>query len=156
AFLALQPDENLLLPPFPDPLNPQRREVDLHPILEAWAQQSVHVRVSGSALATMLMDGEHALGTSSRAAEGLLDGVTHHALAETTVQPPEALGCGIVHGQNEAEADGASEGACVLPEGLSDGPFVALHRTVVLTDSVELAPSPIGQPLFAVSDVAHL
>jgi hypothetical protein len=76
ALLALQPDENLVLPAFPDPLDPHRREMDRHPVLEAWAEERVHVRMSGSALAAVLMDGEHALGASSGAAEGLLDGVT--------------------------------------------------------------------------------
>jgi hypothetical protein len=42
---------------------------------EARAEESVHVRVGGTALATMLMDREHALGAPSGSAEGLLHGV---------------------------------------------------------------------------------
>jgi hypothetical protein len=48
AFLALQPDENLLLPPLPNWLDPQRREMDRHPVLEAWAEERVHVMKSTS------------------------------------------------------------------------------------------------------------
>jgi hypothetical protein len=42
-----------------------------------------------SALAAVLMDGEHALSASGGAAEGLLDGVTQNALAEMAAQPLE-------------------------------------------------------------------
>jgi hypothetical protein len=156
ALLALQPDENLLLPAFPDPLDPQGREMDSHPVFEAGAEESVHVRMSGAALATVLMDGEHALGASGGAAEGLLDGVTQNALAEMTVQSLEPLGRGVVHGQDEAEVDGIPEPASVLAEGFSDGRFVAPHEAVALTNAVELTPLPVGQPLLAVCDVAHL
>jgi hypothetical protein len=89
ALLALQPDENLLLPAFPDPLDPQRREVDRHPVFEARAEEGMHVRMIRSALAAVLMDGEHALSASGGAAEGLLDGVTQNALAEMAAQPLE-------------------------------------------------------------------
>ena len=102
------------------------------------------------------MDGEHALGASGGAAKGLLDGVTQNALAEMPVQLPEALGRGVVHGQDEAEVDGIPEPARVLAEGLSDGGFIAPHGAVALADSVELTPLPVGQPLLAVGDVAHL
>ena len=112
SLLALQPDENLLLPAFLNSLDPQRREVDGHSVLEAWAEERVHVRMSRSALAAVLVDGENALGASGAAAEGLLDGVTQNALGEMTVQPVEALGRGVVHGENEAEVDGIPEADC--------------------------------------------
>ena len=76
TFLALQAVENLVFPALPDSLNPHRREVNGHPVLEAGTKESVDVRVGGSALAAMLVDGEHTLGAPCRAAEGLLNGVT--------------------------------------------------------------------------------
>ena len=62
AFLALKAAEHLCLPALPDPLDPHGGEVDRHAVLEARAEQRVHVRVRGSSLAAMLVDGEHALG----------------------------------------------------------------------------------------------
>ena len=85
ALLALQADENLLLPALPYPLDPHRRKVHCHPVLEARAEESVHVRMSGSTLSAVLMDGEDALGASGGAAKGLPDGVTENALAEVSV-----------------------------------------------------------------------
>ncbi len=116
----------------------------------------MHVRVGGAAQAAVLMDGEDALGASGGAAEGLLDGVTQNAIAEVAVEPAEALGRGVVHGQDEAEVDGIPKAACVLAEGLSDGLLVAPHRPIPLADSVELPSQPVGQPLLAVRDVAHV
>ena len=117
ALLTRPPDENLLLPAFPDPLDPQGGEVDSHPVFVAGAEESVHVRMSGPALAAVLMDGEQALGASGGAAEGPLDGVAQNALAEMTVQSLEPLGRGVVHGQDEAEVGGIPEPACVLAMG---------------------------------------
>jgi len=88
--------------------------VDSHPVLEARAKESVHVRVSGSALAAVLVDGEDALGASRGTAEGLLDGVTQNALPEGAVEPAEAFGRDVVHGQDEAEVGGIPEPAGVL------------------------------------------
>jgi hypothetical protein len=156
TLLALQANENLLLPALPYPLDPHGRKVHCHPVLEARAEESVHVRMSGSALPAVLMDGEDALGASDGAAKGLLDGVTENALAEVAVQLPEALGRGVVYGENEAEVDGTPEPARVLAEGLSDGWFISPHGAEALADSVELTPVPVGQSLLAVGDVAHL
>ena len=156
AFLALKAAEHLCLPALPDPLDPHGGEVDRHAVLEARAEQRVHVRVSGSSLAAVLVDGEHALGAPRGAAEGLLDGITQNAVAEGAVEPAEALGGGVVHGQDEAEVDGIPEATSVFAQGLSDGQFVAPHGAVALADSVELAPLAVGQPLLAVGDVAHL
>jgi hypothetical protein len=55
TFLALQAVENLVFPALPDSLNPHRREVNGHPVLEAGAKESVDVRVGGSALLVALV-----------------------------------------------------------------------------------------------------
>jgi len=134
ALLALQADENLLFPALPHPLDPHRRKVHCHPVLEARAEESVHVRMSGSVLPAVLMDGEDALGTSGGAAKGVLDGVTENALAEVAVQLPEALGGGVVNGQDEAEVDGIPEPARVLAQGLrmaGSSPLMARKRSPI-------------------------
>src|SRR6266571_304567 len=156
ALLALQTEQNLPLPAFLDPLDPDRGEVDRHPVLEPRAEESVHVRMGGPALAAVLMDREHALGAPGGSAEGLLHGVTQNPLAEVAVEPMEALRRGVVHGQDEAEVNRAPETAAVLAERLPDGVLVALHGPIPLADSVELPSLPVGQPLLAVRDVAHL
>jgi len=108
--------------------------VHCHPVLEARAEESVHVRMSGSVLPAVLMDGEDALGTSGGAAKGVLDGVTENALAEVAVQLPEALGGGVVNGQDEAEVDGIPEPARVLAQGLrmaGSSPLMARKRSPI-------------------------
>ena len=78
-LLPLQPGQDLPLPPFLDPLDPDRREVDRHAVLKPGAEQHVHVRVGGAVVAAVLMDGEDALGAPRGAAEGPLDGVAQNA-----------------------------------------------------------------------------
>jgi hypothetical protein len=95
VLLALQADEDLPFPAFLDPLDPDRGEVDRHAILEARAEESVHVRVGGAIPAAVLVDREHPLGAPGGSTEGLLDGVTKNALAEEAVEPLEALRRGL-------------------------------------------------------------
>jgi hypothetical protein len=45
AFLAFQAVENLPFPALLDPLDPQRRDMDRHSVLEPRAEESMHVRV---------------------------------------------------------------------------------------------------------------
>ena len=141
---------------FPDALNPQRGEVDGHPVLEARAEKSVNVRVRGSVYTAVLVDGKDTLHAAGGAAKRLLHGITQDAVAERAIQPAEAVGGGVVHGQDEAEVDGVPEPARVLAESLPDCSLVALHDPVAVADSVELAPASVGQSLLAVGDVAHL
>jgi hypothetical protein len=80
--------------------------VDGHPVLEPRAEENVHVRLRRSAHAAVLVDSKDTPCATGSAAEGLLHGVTQDAVAEWTVEPPEALGRGGVHGQDEPEVDG--------------------------------------------------
>ncbi len=107
-------------------------------------------------LSTVLMDCKHALGASGRAPESLLDGIAQDALREMPVEPLEALGRRVVHGQDEAEVDRVSQTPAVVTERLPDRLLVAPEGAVSLTDPVEFAPLSVGQPLLAVCDVADL
>jgi hypothetical protein len=156
SFLPFKADQDFPLPPFPGALNPHWGEVHGYPVLDARAQEGVDVRVRRSAHAAVLVDGEDTLCAPGGAAEGLLHGVTQDAVAEWTVEPPEALGRGGVHGQDEPEVDGVPEPARILPEGLPDGLLVTPQGPVTVADSGQLAPAPVGQSLLAVGDVAHL
>jgi hypothetical protein len=80
--------------------------VDGDPVLEAWAEKSVNVRVRRSVYTAVLVDGKDTLRAAGGAAERLLHGVTQDAVAERAIQPAEALGGGVVQGQDEAEVDG--------------------------------------------------
>ena len=62
-LLALQVREDLLLPALLDPLDPGRRDVDRHPILEPRAEKHVHVWVRRPARAAVVMDCEDPLGS---------------------------------------------------------------------------------------------
>jgi hypothetical protein len=108
AFLARQAVQNLPLPALFDALDPDRRDVDRHSVLEPGAQESMHVRVRRAILSTMLMDRKHALGAPRRATESLLDGIAQDALREMPVEPLEALRRRVVHCQDEAEVDRVS------------------------------------------------
>ena len=108
AFMARHAVQNLPLPALLDALDPDRRDVDRHPVLEPRAQESMDVRVGRAILPTVLMDRKHALGAASGATESLLDGIAQDALREMPVEPLEALRRRVVHGQDEAEVDRAS------------------------------------------------
>jgi hypothetical protein len=103
AFLTLQTVENLPLPALLDSLDPHRRDVDGHSVLEPRAEESVYVRVCRAILPTVLMDRKGALGPASGATESLLDGIAHDALREMPVEPLEALRRRVIHGHDEAE-----------------------------------------------------
>ena len=135
SFLPLKADQDFPLPAFPDALDSYGREVDGHPILEAWTEKSVHVWVRRPAHAAVLVDGENTLRAAGCSAEGLLHGVTQDAVAERAVKPAEAFGGGVVHRQDEPEVDGASEAARVLPESFPDRQLVAPHGAVTAADS---------------------
>ena len=62
----------------------------------------MHVWVGWVVIAAVLMDRKDALGTSSGAAEGLLDGVAQDALRKVFVELLEALSSGVVDGHDEA------------------------------------------------------
>ena len=141
ALLARQGVQNLSLPALLDALDPDRRDVDRHSVLESRAQESMAVRVGRAIPSSVLMDGKHALGAPSRAPD---------------VEPLEALGRRVVHGQDEAEVDRVSQTPAIATEPVTDRFLVAPERTVSLTDPVELAPLSVGQPLLAVCDVADL
>src|SRR5258708_35134916 len=102
------------------------------------------------------MHREQALSARGGATEGRLDGVAQNALADVPVEPLEAFGGGVVHGQNEPEVDRTPEATGVLAEGFPDGVLVAPHGPIPLADAVELTSLPVGQPLLAVRDVTHL
>jgi hypothetical protein len=109
ALLALQAAEHLPLPTLLDPLDPHRRDVERYSGLEARAQESMHVGVRQAILAAVLMDREDSLGSASSAPESRVDRITHDALREMPVEPPEARRRGVVHGQDEAEVDWVPE-----------------------------------------------
>jgi len=125
ALLTLQAGENLPLPALLDALDLHRGDVARHPVLEPRAEQSMHVRVGRAVLAAVLMDREDALGTSSDAAESLLDGVTKDALRKVSVEPLEALGRGVVDRQDEAEVDRVPDARPGRTRGLAKCPAAA-------------------------------
>jgi hypothetical protein len=134
AFLPLQSGQNLSLPALLDPLDPNRRYVDRHSVFEPRAEHSMHVRMGRAVLAAVLMDCEDALCAARGTAESLFDGVAQDALRKPPVDPLEALNCGVVDSQDEAEVDGAPETAAVLTERLADGRLVAPQGTIPLTE----------------------
>ena len=60
ALLERQAVQNLPLPAVLDALDPDRRDVDRHSVLEPRAQESMDVRVGRAILSTVLMDRKHA------------------------------------------------------------------------------------------------
>src|SRR5437867_3505771 len=62
TLLARQAIQNLPLPALFDALNPDRRDVDRHSVLEPRAEESMDVRVRRAILSTVLMDRKHPLG----------------------------------------------------------------------------------------------
>jgi hypothetical protein len=81
ALQAVQAVKNLPLPSLIDPLEPHRRDVDRHPILESRAEQSVYMGVGRPVLTTVLMHSEHALSATDCTSEGLRDGIAQNAFA---------------------------------------------------------------------------
>jgi hypothetical protein len=71
-FLPRQAVQNLPLPALLDALDPDRRDVDGHSVLEPGTQEGMAVRVGRTILSTVLMDRKHALGAAGRAPESLL------------------------------------------------------------------------------------
>jgi hypothetical protein len=156
AFQAVEPLKNFPFPALPNALDPHRRKMNRHSVLEPWAEQGMYVRVSGSTYTTVLVNRENALSATGGAAESLLEGVPQDAFAEVTVQGPAAPSCGVVYGQDETEVDGMPKAACVVSESAANSPFVARHGAEARTDPVELTPPPVRQSFFAVGDVTHL
>jgi hypothetical protein len=140
ALLALQAVENLSLPALLDSLEPHRRDVDRHPVLEAGAEESMHVRVCRPVLATVLMDREDALNSAGGTTESPLHSITHDALREAAVEALEPFRRRVVHGHDEAEVGWVPQPAAVIAEGLSDGSLVTSKGTVSLANPVELPP----------------
>ena len=155
-LLALQAGEDLPLPALLDALDPDRRDVDRHPILEPRAEKRVHVWVRRPACAAVVMDRENPLGSSQGTTECLVDRITHDALGLGPVQPPEAFRRGVVHGHDEAEVGRVPETSSVLAEGPTDRRLVASEGSVSLPDPVELAPASVGQSFLTVGDVPDL
>ena len=134
TLLPLQAGENLPLPALLDSLDSHRGEVYRHSVVEPRAEERVHMRVGGAVLTAVLMDCEDALGTSSGAAEGLLDGVAQDALGRVPVEAPETLRRGVVDGQDQAEVGGVPEAAAVATKGFADGRLVAPEGPIPLAD----------------------
>jgi hypothetical protein len=102
ALLALQAVEDLSLPALLDSLDPHRRDVDRHSVLESWAQESVHVRVCRPILAAVLMDGEDTLNSPRCATEGPIHGIAENALGKKAVEALEPFRRRVIHGHDEA------------------------------------------------------
>ena len=64
AILAREADEHLALPALAHPLDPLRRDVDGHAVLEPWAEQRVDVRMRRTIESAVLMNRESALGAT--------------------------------------------------------------------------------------------
>ncbi len=154
--MALEPDEDLTFPPLSHTLDPLRREVDSHPILEPRTQQRVNVRVRRTVRASVLMDREDALGAADGTAERLLDRVTQHPLGDGALQPAEALRGLVVDGQDEAEEDRAVQSTGVVAKRPPDRRLVATECAISLSDAEELAPLTSDQSLLTVRDVVDL
>src|SRR5258707_15520832 len=107
-------------------------------------------------LTSVLMDGEDALDSASCAAAGLIDGVSQDPLGQAAVEAGEALGGGVVDGEDEAEVDRVPETSCILDEGPPDRSLVAAEGAVSRPDSVQLAPLSVAQSFLPMRDVAHL
>ena len=135
-FLPIEAPQDLRFPALLDPLDPFRGDVSGGARLHPRTQQGVDVRVRRPLVPAMLMDREHALDSTGSAAEGLLNGVPDGALDELRVEPCEALGRVIVHGQNETEVDGPLQAARVLGERPLDRGLVAAECTVARADPV--------------------
>src|SRR2546422_5023197 len=117
ALMTLQAVENLSLPAFLDSLDPHRRDVDRHSVLEPRAEKSVHVRVCRPILAAVLMDREDALNSPSGTAEGSLHGIAQDPLREMAVEALEAPHRRVVHGHDEAEVGRVPKPAAVIAQG---------------------------------------
>ena len=152
----LQAVEDLSLPALLDSLDPHRRDVDRHSVLESWAQVSVHVRVCRPILAAVLMDGEDTLNSPRGATEGPIHGIAENALGKKAVEALEPFRRRVIHGHDEAEVHWVPQPTAVIAEGFPDRSLVAPERTVSLTDPVQLAPQTVRQSLLPVSDVADL
>ena len=74
------------------------------------------------------------MGAPGGAAEGPLDGVAQNALGEASIEPLEALGRGVVDGQDEAEVDRVPQTPAVLAEGLADRRLVAPEGAIPPAD----------------------
>jgi len=72
AALVLHAEGALSLPALLDALDPDRRDVDRHSVLESRAQESMDVRVGRAIPSSVLMDGKHALGAPSRAPDAVM------------------------------------------------------------------------------------
>lgn len=121
SFLPLQTGQYFSLPALLDALNPRRRDVNRHSVLEPRTEQSMHVRMRRPVHSAMLMNRENALRPSQGTAKRLVDSVAQNAGQETSVEPREPCRRGVVDRQDEAEVDRASEVSTILAEGPSDG-----------------------------------
>ena len=114
ALLALQAVEDLSLPALLDSLQPDRRDVDRDPVLEARAEKSMHVGVRRPILATMLMDREHTLSSTRAATESPVDGIAQDAFRKAAVEALEPFRRRVIHGHDEAEVGRVPEPAAVI------------------------------------------
>jgi hypothetical protein len=148
--LALEADEDLPLPALAQVLDPLRRNVDRHAVLEPRAEQGVDVRVRRPAKSAVLMDRKDALGAPKGAAERPLDGVAQDALRDGGLESAEALRSLVVDSQDEAEVGRVSESVGVVSQRLPNGNLIAAERAVARPDSEELAPLSAGEAFLAV------
>ena len=139
-LLPVQRPQHFPFPPRFDRLDGSGREVRWRPVLQARAQDRVHMRMRSTAFTSVLVDRERTLDTSRGAAEGLLHRVAEDALRQAAVEAREAFGRFVVDGEDEAEVHGVAKTAAVLQESASDCPFVSAEGAVAVADAEQFSP----------------